>query len=229
MQGEYQVGMAYDGVPNRDLPCWPSAVLGFTMAKGKDNKGKGAATERVIENRKARHDYSILDTLEAGMVLRGSEIKSIRDGKVSLAEGYVRVEYAPAGLTSGKARKGSGTSATGEGRAARLKAARSDGPALWLHSVNIAEYAPAGPSGSVGQHAPTRTRKLLAHRREIARLAREVQQKGVTLVPLKIYFKNGVAKLLVGLAKGKTNVDKRQSIAKREMDRDIARAVSKKY
>lgn len=150
------------------------------------------------------------------MVLKGSEIKSIRDGKVSLGEGYVRVEYAASGLTGGKK------------KAAKAKPTRSDGPALWLHSVNIAEYAPAGPTGSNAQHAPTRTRKLLAHKREIAKLAREVQQKGVTLVPLKIFFQNGKAKLLVGLAKGKTNVDKRESIAKREMQRDIARAVSRR-
>lgn len=203
--------------------------------KGKNTKAD-AANDRVIENRKARFDYTILDTLETGMVLKGSEIKSIRDGKVSLAEGYVRVEYLPPPSPSA-ARSGRG-SATGstrasvlarsQGKAAAARRTRSDGPALWLHSVNIAEYAPAGPSGSVGQHAPTRTRKLLAHKREIIKLAREVQQKGVTLVPLKIYFKAGKAKLLVGLAKGKTNVDKRQSIAKRQVDRDIARAMTKR-
>ena len=196
------------------------------MAKSKSNTKAGSG-DRVIENRKARHDYAILDTIEAGMVLKGSEIKSIREGKVSLAEGYVRVEFAPAGLTGGK--KLSGGVGGGEGRAAaKAKASRSDGPALWLHSVNIAEYAPAGPTGSAAQHAPTRTRKLLAHKREIAKLAREVQQKGVTLIPLKIFFQNGKAKLLVGLAKGKTNVDKRESIAKREMKRDIDRAVSRR-
>lgn len=189
------------------------------MAKGgSSKKGHGAGEhERVIENRKARFDYAILDTLETGMVLKGSEIKSIREGKVSLAEGYVRAEFL--GTVKGSSKPSSTRAAA---------ARRSEGPALWLHSVNIAEYAPAGPTGSVGQHSPTRTRKLLAHKREIARLAREVQQKGVTLVPLKIYFKAGKAKLLVGLAKGKTGVDKRQTIAKRQVDRDIARAMSKR-
>jgi SsrA-binding protein len=146
----------------------------------------------TIENRKARHDYHIEDTLETGIILHGTEVKSVRDGKVSLAEGYVRVQEEP--------------------------------PALFLHAVNIAVYPPAGPI----QHIPTRTRKLLAHKREIARLARQVAQKGVTLVPLKMYFKGGYAKLLIGIARGKGKSDKRQAIAEREVKRDLARAMSRR-
>ena len=148
--------------------------------------------ERTIENRRARFDYHITDTLECGIMLRGSEVKSVRDGKVSLAEGYVRVQENP--------------------------------PGLYLHSVNIDEYGPAGGK----QHAMGRTRKLLAHGREIAKLARQVAQKGMTIVPLKLYFKNGYAKLLIGLGQGKSHGDKRRAIADREHRRDIARAMSRR-
>lgn len=145
-----------------------------------------------IENRKARFDYHISDTLECGIMLQGSEVKSVRDGKVSLAEGYVRAQENP--------------------------------PALYLHSVNIDEYAAAGANG----HKMARTRKLLAHRREILKLVRAVDQKGFTIVPLKMYFKNGYAKVLVGLGEGKKAYDKRQAIAKRESDRSIQRAMSRR-
>jgi len=164
----------------------PSFVLHSAVAKKKDN------ADRTIENRRARHDYHISDTLECGLVLRGSEVKAVRDGMVSLAEGYVRVQENP--------------------------------PALFLHSVNIGEYGPAGPR----QHAPTRTRALLAHKREVEKLSRKVQQKGFTLVPLKLYFKNGYAKILVGLGEGKSRYDKRQAIAEREHKRDIQRAMSRR-
>ncbi|VAX38927.1 tmRNA-binding protein SmpB [hydrothermal vent metagenome] len=146
----------------------------------------------TIENRKARHDYEILDTLECGIALLGSEVKSVRNGKVSLAEGYVRAQAVP--------------------------------PALYLHSVNIAEYGPAGPVA----HEPTRTRKLLAHTREIDKLLRQVDQKGVTLIPLKMYFVNGYAKVLIGLGKGRRAHDKRQAIAERENRRELDRAMSKR-
>jgi SsrA-binding protein len=152
--------------------------------------------DRAIENRRARFDYHISDTLEVGIMLRGSEVKSVRDGKVSLAEGYVRVQPNPL--------------------------------SLYLHSVTIDEYGPAGPSGSGRQHAVGRTRKLLAHKREIAKLARQVEQKGMTVVPLRLYFKNGFAKLLIGLGKGKSKHDKRHSIAERESKRDISRAMSRR-
>jgi SsrA-binding protein len=156
------------------------------------SKKKSNPDERVMENRKARFDYHISDTLECGVMLRGSEVKSIRDGKVSLTEGYVRVQENPL--------------------------------SLYLHSVTIEEYGPAGGR----QHAKGRTRKLLAHKREIAKLYRQVQQKGMTIVPLKMYFKNGYAKVLIGLGKGKSSHDKRQTIAERETRRDISRAMSKR-
>jgi len=162
------------------------------MAKKKDQQPE----DRVIENRKARFEYHIHDTLEVGIALRGSEVKSVRDGVVSLAEGYIRVETAP--------------------------------PCLFLHQVNIGEYGPAGPAGNKRQHAPTRTRVLLAHKREILKLARQVEQRGMTIVPLKIYFKDGFAKLLIGVAEGKAKHDKRQSIAERQAKRDIARAMSRR-
>lgn len=195
------------------------------MAKGKGNKaGKGADQDPTIENRRARFDYHILDTLETGMVLTGSEVKSIRDGKVSLAEGYVRVEL---GVVDGRPKQaGRGPKAAPGSRPTHRIRPRE--PGLWLHSVNIAEYPPAGPSGAVGQHQPTRTRKLLAHKGEIVKLARQVEAKGMTIVPLKIYFKNGRAKLLVGLAQGKSHSDKRESIAKRDAQRDIQRAMSRR-
>jgi SsrA-binding protein len=154
-------------------------------------KGK-AKTDPTIENRRARFDYHISDTLEVGIMLRGSEVKSVRDGKMSLAEGYVRVQENP--------------------------------PALYLHSATIDEYGPAGGR----QHAMGRTRKLLAHKREIAKLARQVDQKGMTIVPLKLYFKNGYAKLLIGLGQGKSSHDKRHAIAERESRRDISRAMSRR-
>ncbi len=149
--------------------------------------------EPTIENRRARHDYFIEDTLECGIKLTGTEIKSVRNGQVSLAEGYVH--------------------------------AVADPPTLTLHSVHIAEYPPAGPHR---QHAPTRVRTLLAHSREIRKLANRVRERGVTLVPLKMYFVRGRAKVLIGVARGKKKADKRQDIAKREHQRDIERAVSRR-
>src|SRR5258708_2183449 len=127
------------------------------------SKKKPNAEGPVIENRKARHDYFIHETLETGIVLVGSEVKAIRDGKASLAEGYIRVEEAK--------------------------------NALFLVGVNIGESAPAGAR----QHPAVRTRKLLAHRREVAKLAKAVDVKGFTIVPLKMYFKDGFAKLLIGV------------------------------
>ncbi|MDX2018290.1 MAG: SsrA-binding protein SmpB [Planctomycetota bacterium] len=165
----------------------------------------------VAENRKARFDYHILETLECGMVLQGSEVKALRDGKVSLTEGYVRA------ISAYQAEK-----------------SRRDEPGLWLHSVSIGEYGPAGRAigrgGGIGagQHLMARPRKLLAHAREIAKLAVQVEQKGMTIVPLKIYFQRGYAKCLIGLAKGKAAHDKRQAIAERDAKREMARAMSKR-
>jgi SsrA-binding protein len=159
------------------------------MAKKKDKTEVGAPT---IENRKARFDYHIEETLEVGMILRGSEVKSVRKGEVSLGEGYVLAKAEP--------------------------------PQLTLLNVNIGEYAPSGALG----HRPTRARPLLAHKREIVKLAKTVEAKGLTIVPLKLYFKEGWAKLLIGVARGKQAHDKRNTIAKREAKRDIDRAMSRK-
>ena len=155
-------------------------------------KPKQAVNEPTIENRRARYDYVIHETLECGIKLTGTEVKSVRAGQVSLAEGYVRASENPLSLK--------------------------------LHSVHIAEYPPAGEHR---QHAPTRTRTLLAQKREIRKLVDKTREKGTTLVPLKIYFLRGRAKLLVGLGTGKGHVDKRQDIAKRDAKREIDRAMSK--
>ena len=136
-------------------------------------------------NRKARHDYTILDTDEAGIVLTGTEIKSLRTGQISLREGYVVV------------RKGE----------------------LWLLNVHIATYDQAG----TWSHDPLRPRKLLMHRRQIDRLETMLQEKGYTVVPLKLYLKGKVAKIEIGLAKGKRQYDKRSAIAARDADRKLRR------
>lgn len=151
--------------------------------------------ERVIDNRRASFEYHIGETVECGIALHGPEVKSVRAGQVSIAEGFVRAE--PMG---------------------------KDTFELFLHGVNIAEYGPAGAN----RDKPTRTRKLLAHKREIVRLWKASQVKGNTLIPLKIYFKNGYAKCLVGVGTGKQQHDKRQTIKERESKREIARAISKR-
>lgn len=158
-------------------------------AKSKESRSAGQPT---IENRRARHDYIILDTLECGIRLEGTEVKSARAGQVSLQEGYVRATLEPLEMT--------------------------------LHSVHIAEYPPAGPV----QHAPTRPRRLLATKREIRKLAGKTQERGFTLVPLKMYFKNGKLKVLVGLAQGKRKADKRQVIDAKQARREIDKAMSKR-
>ncbi len=140
----------------------------------------------ISQNRKAYRDYHILETVEAGIVLTGSEIKSIRAGKVSLGEAY---------------------------------AAAQDGE-IFLLNAHIARYEPA----SQDNHEPRRPRKLLLHRDEIYELMGKVQEKGFTLVPLKLYIKNGIAKVELGLAKGKKMYDKREAIARRDAERDMERA-----
>ena len=141
----------------------------------------------VATNRKATHDYHIEDRYEAGLVLLGTEIKSIRAGGVSLKEGYV-------------------TPRDGE---------------LWLVDVHIAPYKPAHRHG----HEPRRPRKLLLNRREINRLISRVQERGYTIIPLRIYLKRGRAKVEIGLARGKRQYDKRAAIAKRESQRQIERTL----
>jgi SsrA-binding protein len=155
-------------------------------------KKKAPEHTPTLENRKARFDYHIEETLECGIALMGSEVKSVRASQVSLGEGYVHLDRLTLALT--------------------------------LINVNIGEYAPAGALG----HRPKRARNLLAHRRELLKLAKQTEAKGMTLVPLKMYFKDGWAKVLIGVAKGKDKADKRDTIAKREAQRDIDRAMSKK-
>ena len=144
-----------------------------------------------IENRRAWHDYFIEAKLECGIVLQGSEVKSLRDGKGQLNDSFARVENGN----------------------------------LILYQAHIDPYAKAA---IVYNHEPTRPRRLLAHRREIKKLEKETTQKGTTLIPLAIYFKDGRAKVEIGVAKGKQHHDKRDSIRKKEMDRDLRRAMSQR-
>lgn len=139
----------------------------------------------VATNRKASHEYFLLERFEAGLALQGSEIKSIRAGQISLAEAYVRV----------------------------------DGKEAWLEDAHIAPYEQAGRFN----HEPRRPRRLLLHRREIHQLWDVVRQKGMTIVPTRVYLKNGRAKLEIAVAKGKKLYDKRQAIAKRDAEREIER------
>ncbi|MCX8071115.1 MAG: SsrA-binding protein SmpB [Candidatus Binatia bacterium] len=151
-----------------------------------EKKDKGQVRDAVV-NRRARHDYHIEETIEAGLVLTGSEVKSLRAGKGQLKDSYARVK-------------------NGE---------------VWLLQSHISEYAPAARFG----HDPTRPRKLLLHKREIARLAGKVREKGLTLIPLRIYFKNGRAKVELGLARGKKLYDKRAALRERDAQREIERAM----
>jgi SsrA-binding protein len=144
----------------------------------------------VARNRKAKFEYQLFDTYEAGLELRGTEIKSIRAGQVSLAEAYVR----------------------------------TNGKQAWLVSAHIAPYDQA----SVFNHDPERERRLLLHKREINALWDGVRIKGMTIVPTILYLKNGKAKVEIALAKGKRQYDKRQSIKKRDMDREINRAMDRR-
>ena len=144
----------------------------------------------VVTNRKAYHNYHIQDRVEAGIVLTGTEIKSIRDGRVSLGDAYVRPE----------------------------------GGELWLLNAHIARYE----AGSYSSHEPTRPRKLLLHRKQISSLSSELAEKGLTLVPTRLYLKGSIAKVEVALAKGKKLYDKREAIARRDAEREIGR-ISKKH
>ncbi|MEW5745583.1 MAG: SsrA-binding protein SmpB [Nitrospirota bacterium] len=141
----------------------------------------------VAQNRKAFHDYSIEDTVEAGIQLLGTEVKSLRDGKANLKDSYVLIK---------------------------------DGE-VFLFNCHISPYT----HGNIMNHEPLRTRKLLLNKKEIERLRGKAQQKGYTLVPLKIYFKGPYAKVEVGLARGKREYEKRETIKEREAKRDIERAM----
>ncbi len=144
----------------------------------------------IAKNRKAYHDYHILDTYEAGMALTGSEIKSVRAGQVSLGDGYANIK---------------------------------DGE-IWLMNTHIASYEQANREN----HEPRRTRKLLLHRREINRLTVKLREKGLTLIPLKMYLKNSRAKVELGLAQGKRQYDKRAALKSREARRQIDRSIGRR-
>uniref|UniRef100_A0A832A2Q9 SsrA-binding protein n=1 Tax=Desulfacinum infernum TaxID=35837 RepID=A0A832A2Q9_9BACT len=144
----------------------------------------------VCQNKKAFHDYEIIETLEAGMVLTGTEVKSLREGRANLKDSYARIK----------------------------------GGEIWLHDFHISPY----PCASYNNHEPERTRKLLLRRREIRRLAGKTQEKGLTLVPLKVYFSKGKAKVEIALARGKKDYDKRERIKQKEEAREMDR-LRKKY
>lgn len=146
-----------------------------------------ADIKQVAANRKAFHDYEILDRLEAGISLSGSEIKSIRAGRANIAEAYARP---------------------------------LDGE-MWLYGAHIASYAPA----SYQDHEPTRPRRLLLHKSQIREWTRATNERGLTIVPLSLYLKDGKAKVEIGLARGRRQYDKRQAIAKREAEREMQRAL----
>lgn len=138
----------------------------------------------VASNRKARHDFEILDTMEVGLVLHGSEVKSLREGGATLKDSYAHI----------------------------------DGNEMWLHNLHIAPYQYAREG-----HEPERKRKLLAHRREIDRLIGKINEQGLTLIPLSIYFHNGYAKVDLAVARGRRSIDKRHAIKEREQKREMER------
>jgi len=152
-----------------------------------DKTEREKAKANIAENRKAFHDYHLLETFEAGMVLLGTEVKAIREGRVNLRDSFARVE---------------------------------DGE-VYLYNVNISPYSHRG----YADHEPLRRRKLLLHRHEILKLIGQTIEKGMTLVPVRMYFKNGRVKVAVSLAKGKKEYDKRETIKRRETDRETRAAI----
>ncbi|MGT2808645.1 SsrA-binding protein SmpB [Streptococcus iniae] len=149
------------------------------MAKGEGNL--------LAQNKKARHDYHIVETIEAGIVLTGTEIKSVRAARIQLKDGFAQIKNGEA----------------------------------WLVNVHIAPFE----QGNIWNQDPDRTRKLLLKKREIERLSNELKGSGMTLVPLKVYIKDGFAKILIGLAKGKHDYDKRETLKRREQDRELKKQI----
>ena len=147
----------------------------------------GAGEKLVASNRRAHHNFDILETHEAGLVLQGTEVKSLRDSRADLKESYARI----------------------------------DGNEAWLIGLHISPYA----QGNRANHDPLRPRKLLLHRAEINRLVGKIMEKGLTLVPLRLYFKEGRAKVELGLARGRKTLDKRHAIREREETREVHRAL----
>ena len=146
---------------------------------------KSGGSKLISNNRKARHDYEILETYEAGLVLRGTEVKSLREGQINFKDSYAKIDRDEA----------------------------------WLYGCHIAPYH----HGTDANHDPERSRKLLLHRREISRLTGKIAERGLTLVPLRLYFKDGRVKLEIGLARGKKLHDKRHTIREREARRELAK------
>jgi SsrA-binding protein len=162
-----------------------------TMARTRPNKNDGDDEITVIcRNKRAFHEYEILDSLECGIVLTGTEVKSLREGAANLEDAYAKID-------------------NGE---------------VWLIGSDIPEYT----MGNRMNHKPKRPRKLLLHRREIGKFAGKASQRGFTLVPLRMYFKNGKAKVELSVARGKQKFDKRQDLKKAEAARDIRRAMTKR-
>lgn len=158
-------------------------------AKSATSRGSDSNNAPTINNRRARYDYAISDTYECGLMLKGSEVKSIREGRATLNEAYARVQ----------------------------------GGEVWLHQMHVTPYPYARE-----ELDPIRPRKLLLHHREIDELARATSEKGVTLVPLRLYFKDHRAKVLLGIARGKRAYDKRQVIAERDAEREARRAMKER-
>ena len=144
----------------------------------------------IAQNKKARHDYLIEDTYEAGLVLMGTEVKSLRQGRASLVDGFVDI----------------------------------DGHEAWLHGVHIPEYT----QGTWTNHSARRKRKLLLNRVEIDKIERRVNEKGLTVIPLSLYFKDGRAKVEIALAKGKKSWDKRHALAERQADREVQQDIGRR-
>ena len=153
-------------------------------------KDRDPGRQTVASNRKARHDYQVIETIECGIVLTGDEVKSLRGGRASLTEAYARVR---------------------------------DGE-VWLEGMHVPPYE----QGDKRRHLPTRPRKLLLHRREIDKLVMRQQEQRLALVPLRVYFAHGMAKVEIAVARGKREHEKRQSIAKREQEREIARELGRR-
>lgn len=153
------------------------------MNRQRTSGAKSEGIKIIAQNRKARYDYAVLDTYEAGLELQGTEVKSLRQGKANLTDSYARVD-------------------NGE---------------VFLHNLHISEYT----QGNRYNHDPVRKRKLLLHKHEINRLRGRVEERGLTLVPLRLYFKKGKAKVELGLARGKREYDRRQDIARRDARREM--------
>ena len=144
----------------------------------------------IASNRRARHEYTIEDTVEAGLVLTGTEVKSLRAGRATISDGFGQINDSEA----------------------------------WLHGVHIPEYT----QGTWTNHEPRRTRKLLLHRKEIDKLSSSIKERGLTLVPLSLYFKDGKVKIELGLARGKRTYDKRHDLAKRDAAREVERELRRR-